>query len=123
MNGILLVSKKVYSLAKGKAVTEWIEKSYAIKGLTEPRDFELRFVNANVNMENLEQKFPEFDLSWNQQSDIRIEANKMCLSENGRTDIVWYSKKLHVALIIESHVRMNSIVNYESLDALKNMFG
>ena len=122
MNGILLVSKKVYSLAKGKAVTEWIEKPYTI-GLIEPRDFELRFVNANVNMENLEREFPEFNISWSQRSDIKKEANKMCLLENGRTDIVWYSKKLYVALIIESHIRMNNIVNYESLDALKKMFG
>ena len=122
MNGTLLISKKVYSLAKGKAVTEWIEKPFEVD-ITEPRDFELRFVNANLKMENLESKFPELSLSWNQRADLKAEAEKMCKKHQGLTDIAWYSDKLRFALVIESHVRMNCITAADSMSALKKILG
>ena len=123
MEGILVVSKKTYSLSKKKAVVEWIEKPFDIKDILLPHDFELRFVDANLKMENLEKVFPELSVSWSQKVDIKNEANKMCSFHGGMTDIAWYSDALSVAIVVESHANMDHIVKVSSLDELKKVLG
>lgn len=123
MNGILLISKKTYSLSNKAPITKWIKKSYEIDNLKVPKDFELRFVNANLEMKSLSQAFPEFEFSWNTRSNIRNIARKKCSEKNGLTDIAWYSDKMQLAFIIQSHKQFPNIVHVQSEDELKRMLG
>ncbi len=123
MNGILLISKKTYSLSKKAPITKWIAKPYAFDSLRMPKNFELRFVNANLEMKDLHQAFPEFEISWNTKSKIRDCAKAECLTKNGLTDIVWYSEKMQIAFVIDSHKRLPEIVHVQSEDELKRMLG
>ena len=124
MNGILLISKKTYSLSKKVPITKWIEKPYEFDNLKVPKNFELRFVNANLEMKDLHQAFPEFEISWNTKSKMRETArNNECSLRHGLTDIAWYSKKMQIAFIIDSHRRLPEIVHVQSEDELKRMLG
>jgi len=123
MNGILLISKKTYSLSKKVPITKWIEKPYEIDNLKMPKDFELRFVNANLEMKGLSQAFPEFELSWNTKYNIRDIAKKECTTQNGLTDIVWYSEKMQLIFIIDSHKRLPEIMHVQSEDEIKRILG
>ena len=123
MNGKLIISKKTYSLSKKVPITKWIDKLYEFDSLRMPKDFELRFVNANLNMKDLHQAFPEFEISWNTKSNIYNIVKKECSEKNGLTDIVWYSDKMQLAFIIQSHKRLPGIVHVQSEDELKKMLG
>ena len=123
MNGILLISKKTYSLSKKVPITKWIEKSYEFDNLKMPKNFELRFVNANLEMKSLSQEFPEFELSWNIRSNICDIAKKECSEKNGLTDIVWYCNKMQLAFIIQSHKKLPNIVHLQTEDEVKKMLG
>ena len=123
MNGILLISKKTYSLSKKVSITKWIEKPYEFDNLKVPKNFELRFVNANLEMKDLHQAFPEFEISWNTKSRIREIAKNECRRQYGLTDIVWYSEKMQIAFVIDSHKRLPEIVHVQSEDELKRMLG
>ena len=123
MHGKLIISKKTFSLSKKVPITKWIEKPYAFDGLQMPKNFELRFVNANLEMKDLHQAFPEFEISWTTKSKIREIAKNECQTRYGLTDITWYSDKMQIAFVIDSHKRLPEIVHVQSEDELKRMLG
>ena len=123
MNGKLIISKKTYSLSKKAPITKWIEKPYAFDSLRMPKNFELRFVNANLEMKDLHQAFPEFEISWNAKNKIRDIAKNECQIRYGLTDITWYSEKMQIAFVIDSHKRLPDIVHVQSEAELKRMLG
>lgn len=120
MEGILLVSKKSYSLSCKKAVTEWKSRRYDIKSVKFPNDFNLRSVEAELSGKTLLQAFPNLDLSWSDYNDARSAAGE--LVPYGRTDVIWYVDSMCTAFVIDSHKNSSRIINATSIDALKKEF-
>lgn len=124
MDGIILMSRKTYSLSKKLPIIEWIEKKHEIYDFKMPKDFELRFVNANLMMSDIKHVFPELIMSWTDKDKIKnIAEHECCKERNGLTDIVWFSQELQLAYVIRSHVRLPDMFHARSIDEIKDMLG
>lgn len=123
MKGILLVSKKTYSIAKKKPVTIWKSRALALDSISTPKNFELRSVNADLDGKGWENEFiNELSLKWSDNVDIRDAAEELAGSIFPTTDILWYVDSLHTAFVIDSHSHHKSIVYARNIDALKKEF-
>lgn len=122
MNGILLVSRRTYSLSKNKEMTVWLERPYMSMQFTVPRDFDERMVNAHLHMKDLYAEFNEFkNFMWDNGARIKKDAIELNNSRIGPTDIAWYIEEMHIAFILCSHRSMQSVVYARTIDDLKSM--
>lgn len=118
MDGILLVSNRTYSLSEKADVTKWFKKAYSRNSMKIPRDFELRCMNADLEMRSLSTEFSELAISWTEKCDIIENAERACgfRRKRGLTDIAWYSHSLKLAFVLESHRHTASIFRADSVE-------
>ena len=119
MNGIILASKRTYSLAQHKPIVEWHQMQDDIP-VNMPRNYNVRCVDAELAGKSLSNEFEdELRLDWSRKDAI---INK-CKNKYGTnlTDIAVFLPKLNVALILQSHLNdvFNTIINILSIDDLK----
>ena len=123
---MLLASKKTYSLLKKKPVVEWKTAPYDSDAarLKFPHDFEIRLVKAAAAGKSLDKEFNELSLDWSASNDAKAAAKKLIsgngyLGCSGLTDVALYIENLGLAVIVESHASSPSIIEVDSIDALK----
>ena len=120
---MLLASKKTYSLLKKKPVVEWKTAPYDgdAAHLKFPHDFEIRLVKAATTGKSLSSEFNELSLDWSASNDAKAAAKKLIGGNSycGLTDVALYIENLGLAVIVESHASSSSIIEVDSIDALK----
>lgn len=124
---MLLASKKTYSLLKKKPIVEWKTAPYDSDAarLKFPHDFEIRLVKAAAAGKSLDKEFNELSLDWSASSDAKAAAKKLICGNSylggcsGLTDVALYIENLGLAVIVESHASSPSIIEVDSIDALK----
>ena len=119
MDGMLLVSKKTYSLSKHKPIVEWQSMPFSLTRLNSPHNFEIRLVEAAASGKSLEDEFKELSLDWAESEKFRTAAKNVFSYNSGLTDIAWYINSLQLAIIIERHGQMPKIVEAEDIESLK----
>lgn len=100
MYGILVYSRKSYSLARHEVVIEWYEDPYAISSISPINNFEIRIVNAASEGKTLTDEFKnDLNIDWNVSSNIRSFVQSKISENTGRSDIAWFIPSLEVSVI------------------------
>lgn len=124
MDGILVYSRKSYSLARHEVVIEWYEDSYSISSISPINNFEIRLVNAASEGKTLNDEFKnDLNIDWNVSSNIRSFVRSKVSENDGRNDIAWFIPSLEVSVILDrAYSSVSSkIVETHSIDDLKKL--
>ena len=120
MDGILLVSKRTYSISKKMPIVKWLAKEQPLDSIKMPRDFEMRSVNAALDGKSILSEFRELNLNWSSRQDLVNAAEKLLPLNHGKKDVAWLNCDLHIAFIISSfNKNLPRTLKVDSIEELK----
>ena len=123
MNGIILYSRRAYSLDKHCPICTWYEHPYEIE-IAFPHNCAVRIVDAELSGD-LTSEFKELCLSWSQSDQISNLVKSKLPIRHGLSDYCLYFPSMQLGIVLSDHRRLLKsceVVCAASIEDMKQMF-